>query len=749
MLKNMKPLLILLTLLCSSMAHADTTITVNTTADENGSNSSACSLREAIHVINDKAKKAWGGCAAGGVVGGNIIQLDAQTYTLTLGELNVLTDVTISGKDTIVTDGDDDVTTAIELNPYTGKAPYRKPPVTIIAAAPNSRIISTFSSIGSTLALKDLKLTGGNALYSSNEGNGGAIYASMSLSLDNVIVEASHAHGVLDASVTPNVFRGGMGGAIFLSTSSAGLSLSDSTLRSNDAESTGGALAMVCTENLDLASHTVSISHSLLALNSSGRGAGAIEACGRTTLSLGISTLSGNASAPGFAAVTYRQTVSGQGTFTAVNVTAAEQSGGPVFAVKNVSAIALNNSVLINNSGGNCPADTTGASFPNGNYNAIDDHSCDNLLLPTTNSGNANLAVPAGQFTNELLPLGIQDGWLTAAYLPRTGSQYILNKGNAASECDATDQRNLSRRSGAVCDLGAIERLEPTANDDSGDSRKVAGRVAIIDVLANDVFGEGDLGPNKYADPVADSAQAVTVVNGGGMVTIGTAPPQSVCIWHDKDDPVEEYRNRLVVNNGGVITPDDQPLSCTYHINVVPNGSSTTTSSADVTVTATIKNTAPVAVADVYVRPVGQAILTINPVSNDTDVDDSNGGLLDPRVDVLLSGTVTKVALIHVSTAPQLGKIQGNKVNCPDYTSLNPKQCYTMPIQYVADNSQSPFADSFQYSVYDEDDEASNAVTVTIKTDAPDPNKGETGGSLDIAGGLLLGLLGLRRARKL
>lgn len=738
--KNMKPLLLLAMLFVGNVALAGTvtTVKVTTTADENGSNSGACSLREALHVINDKAKAPWGGCPAGGSVGDNVIQLEAATYSLALGELVVLADVTIAGADTTVSD--DESTTAVDesLNPYTGVAPYRRPPLTIIDANSNSRIINTLGATGSSLSLRDIELRNGRAAYASSQGNGGAIYAALSLTLDNVLITGSYALGFQDNSVTPAVFRGGMGGAIFLSKSSVSLSLSNTSLVANSAEGTGGALAMVCDEDLAPAVHTIAITSSLLAGNISQRGAGVLEACGSTSVELSVSTLSANQSpALGqFGAVTYLQAVSGLGALVVTNVTAAEQNVGPVFSLKGVNSVSLNNSLLIGNDGGNCLLDSD-ISFPSGNYNSIDNASCDALLLSVLNSSSANLHPPANQLANELLtPLALKGG-LTKVYLLNANSAYALNKGLTGDSCSGTDQRGLSRKNGATCDIGAVERLQPTAVDDEAENGTDS-RVIIVDVLANDSFGESDSGPSRFADPDLDGGQeAVEVVNGGDLLSAGP-PPKYVCTWGKKNDSVEAHRNKLIIDNLGAITPEITPITCTYKIHVVSAG--VPDSSTVATVTAAVKNISPKAINNIYVRPVGVSSISINPLSNDTDADDASpfDSLLNPYP-------------IYISSQPTLGHIEGVSGHCPDYNPSSgvEKICYAVPLKYVADNPQSPFADSFQYSVFDDDGKSSTAATVTIKTDAPDIDKGETGGSLDFAGGLLLALLGLRRARKL
>lgn len=753
LIKKMKPCLplaIFLALTSAGQAANTNTIVVNTTDDENGTNPANCSLREALHVINDKAKKAWGGCPAGANVANSIIQLGAGSYVLSLGELVVLTDVTIAGVDTIVKDDEDteDVNEAEEdRNPYTGVAPYRKVPVTIIDAGGNSRIISTLGATGSSFALKDVRLTGGNAAYASNEGNGGAVYSSMSLTLDNVVIDNSDANGQTDTSVVPNVYRGGMGGAVFLSTADADLVLSDASLRGNMAAGTGGAVAMVCNEDLDLANHSVSLTRSLLAGNESARGAGAIEACGRTTLAMATSTLSANISAATYAAVTYRQTGAVQGAVSANFITAAEHATGAVFAFSGLSSIALNNSLIIGNPGGNCVLGS-GASFPSGTFNAVDDTSCDGLLVTSGSQASSNkhpTASPA-LLNNELLPLGIKPGWLTAAYVPALTSANALDAGAALSGCSgATDQRDLPRTSGSACDIGAIERQAVTSVDDTAESEDDTNRLAIIDVLDNDSFGEGDGGPNAYADPDVVGQGEAVVVDTTPVIpgpTVGSTRP--VCVWHNKNDAVEKYRNRLVVDNGGEITPVDTPLQCTYKVRVVPQGLTSAVDSAPATISASIKNASPNALKDVFVRPVGTVSLLINPLANDND--DADGTLFVPPQ---WAGAPFNPIYISTTGKPQLGKIEGATLPCPDNSSLNPKDCYAPPLKYVADNPQSPFSDTFTYYAYDKDGGISGATTVTIKTDAPDPDKGETGGSLDLAGGLLLLLLGLRRARKL
>lgn len=100
--------LILMIVLSGALAtpapvQAGTTILVTTTDDEFGTNSNACSLREAIYAANND--EATGGCAAGS--GTDSIYLEGKQYRLTLsspgedagrsGDLDIRNDLTIVG----------------------------------------------------------------------------------------------------------------------------------------------------------------------------------------------------------------------------------------------------------------------------------------------------------------------------------------------------------------------------------------------------------------------------------------------------------------------------------------------------------------------------------------------------------------------------------------------------------------------------------------------------------------------------
>lgn len=745
--KNMR-WLIAASLMTSLQAYAQTTtIVVNTTADEDATNPAACSLREAVASVNTKT--AVGGCTAGSRTGDNQIQLGAGTYNLVHGEIKITASVTIAGKDTMRPE---------EVNPQTGQKPNRLRPdnaasATVIHAAPGS-VSAAASRIFNALAdvsLRDVVLTGNypaaatidDALTPAQQiaaavpGNGGIISATGSVALDNVIISDAYIYGGATAY---------NGGAIYLGSNEAGLSISDVTFRHNRANGSGAAIAMVCLENGRLAAHNISISRSLFEANRADAGAGAIEVCGSTDLTMSASTLSANRSIPSglmpTGAISYNQTQPGTGSVSFSFVTAAEHAVGPVFSLNALNSIALDHSVLMGNLI-NCQLGSVApTSAPIGDYNVTEstDTSCSPLFTTAPANNNASSTSP---FSAELLPLSDRGG-LVNGYLPSSNSLFVLNKGGIFDACSAVDQRGLVRRSGTACDVGALERMEVTANDDVADSKSNTDRLVIVDVLANDFFGESDSGPNTYAEPAV-------------LVTVN---PGNQCTWIDAsntdypDHP--EYKNHLVVKSIPVIVPPATvpdppgtptgitPIKCQYKVRVVINGSAPATPatlSSVATVSANVKNASPNAVADVYVRPVGTTSITLNPTTNDND--DGDG----------IYGTPAQWAAfpVYISPAnmPQLGTIVGTKGRCADYTATNPKLCYAVPFTYASNNNLSPFTDSFKYSVFDKDGAASAEAVVTIKTDAANPDQGQTGGSLDILGGLILALLGLRRMRKL
>lgn len=726
---------------CAGMPRAALiyTINVDTFSDQNGSDPSHCSLREAVKAVNTRAP--FGGCPAGSAFDTNVIQLQPGDYQLTLGEIHGTAEMTISGADK------QEAARKDIKDPMTGLAPRLARPDyvdqsaslgrtgTYIYAAPNSRI---FDMLGA-LTLNNVVLEGSASAAQSTpttvDGNGGVIMGSSALTLRNVIVRGG--------SVTGSTAAAGNGGAVYLGGDNNGLTLEDVTIESSHADNKGGAVAVLCSQGLSpRANHFISISRSLLIGNSSTNGAGAIEVCGTTDTSLSASTLSGNTSAPSSGALAYVQGAEvNAGKINLSYVTAAEQVGH-VLAVNGVAEVLIKGSLLarFNTAGATTvcfnpdPAVYWMASpTPTGHHNAIDDDaSCDALLAT---SGN-NVKIPLGTDINQVLvgvratpyypttltgrPYGMTD-----YYLPKVAvGSPILDRGEGPSDCSQTDQRGVSRHHGSACDIGAVERLQVTARDDSADSARDTDRKAIVDVLGNDSFGESDAGV------VYDFATvAVQLVN----------DDSGHCVWNPATATTNP--NRLIVSNDGVLTPDASPIVCTYKVVDTNPDPTANTSATAATVKVNIVNAAPNALNDVYVRPVGTPNIEFNPLTNDNDDGDGIYGKVGSAPDWAAFNP------IHITTSPQLGDVTGVETGfCPGSTV---ELCVTPPLTYRAKNAASPFSDSFHYVVYDKDGKTSNDAIVTVATDAPDPDHGGGAGSLDLLAGLALAVLGLRRFRRL
>lgn len=756
-MKKFRPLLAALLVVAAGVPRAGliNTIAVTTTSDEDGTNPAACSLREAIQAVNRMAP--YGGCAPGDAFSDNVIQLEAATYTLTRGQLLVEAEMFIYGKDRLEEQRKEEVDPLTGLKGRRARPDYRDASGatgSTIVATPGSRIFQT----SGPLQAKDLVLQGSSTALA---GNGGVVFAGTSASFDNVILKGGNVSGSTRAA--------GNGGAIYLAGDATALTLTDVTIAGAQAANKGGAVAMLCRSDLnDDAGHTLSFTRVLLRDNTSGGGAGAIEVCGNSGLTLSASTLSRNQSAAGSGAVTYVQGSNkelGQVIFN--YVTAAEQVGHTL-ALNGLANVQLTGSLL---SGFDMPGraaichnpnpavPVSANSAPTGTFNAVDnDGSCTALLSATGN----NLSLVAGSPLSSALvriPLlgeqypataGGAPYGLTDYYLPTSASP-VLDAGEEFASCLAIDQRGQQRRSGDNCDIGAVERLVVTARDDKDINKYKTNRIAAIDVLANDSFGESDTtGPYAFQPNTPDNPGTPADESAPPVVLVSDASGQ--CKWIAPNDPdYPDYAGKLVVNTQGVLTDEDTPLICTYRVRDTEPATSATVATVEVT----IRNAPPVGVEDSYVRPVGTSTIQFNPLDNDNDAGDGDYGLVKhPTSNPLVFTYGPEVAWapfypIEIEEQPQLGQIIGASTGLCPGSSAVPRTCLNPPLRYVANNSQSPFSDTFIYRVYDADGAASNSTTVTVLTDAPDPDKGGGAGSLDLLGGLALVLLGLRRFLRL
>lgn len=686
-------------LVLASMQASAYTISVTTTEDQDGSDDSKCSLREAVKAA--KTSVAYGGCPAGLYGVDNLIQLKAGAYLLQT-ELVVLSGVSIAGASTYREVGDDFGTTA--QNPLTGSDLTRIQPLTTIKPAPgvSIRLINASQASGG-LQLSDVVLEGGNPSSSDPVKNyGGAILSSSSVTLDNVRIRGSHAS---------------RGGAVFLS-GSGGLVATDTEFSGNQATEGGGVVGMSCYMDGSI-SRTISVSRSSFRLNEASAGAGVMQLCGAASMTMQSSTLSRNISSASSGALHFFDSNGADAVAVTLDfVTAAENSGGPVVLSSGPYVWTLKKTAFVANAAGNCSV--TGA---NPDCTAVNPAATDDYYAAEDVFVSADLSV--------FSVAGYQlYGGLVGGYLPDLSSPLL---DAVSTKCVGTDQRNLDRELVAECDIGALERLQVAVVDDQGENKSGDDRRAYVAVLENDSYGE-----DGSAVPVITKPSDFEVVN--KSVTETSSTSCSV-------DRTDASGPRLKVDTIGVVTPQTEPVKCYYQLK---NELGVLFGSV-ATVQVSISNFRPEAENDTYLRPVGVSAIQLNLLANDNDAGDGIYATPKENFTIMIRG---ERPLSGVGVKTQLGTVTGEEVDCADVVgdAVDGAVCFVSGmLTYKADNSSSPFTEEFEYSVYDrhtgEDALESARAVVTISTDAPDPDK--KGGTVDWLLLSLLSLAGLRLSRRL
>ncbi|UNW07629.1 CSLREA domain-containing protein [Acinetobacter variabilis] len=170
----------------SLMAAEDKTIYVTTFADEDGENTSACSLREAIKTA--KLDKSYGGCNVGRTLRNDgsapdVIQLEAGEYKLN-SEIIVESHVNILGKSPF---------NYTQRSPITFLYPTREALTTTISGQGKTRLFNTVASQASMVVNGVILKDGYAAKTSLDKGNGGTFYVAGPLSLVNSEIVNSRA----------------------------------------------------------------------------------------------------------------------------------------------------------------------------------------------------------------------------------------------------------------------------------------------------------------------------------------------------------------------------------------------------------------------------------------------------------------------------------------------------------------------------------------------------------------------------
>ena len=246
-----------------------------------------------------------------------------------------------------------------------------------------------------------------------------------------------------DSTISANTssYRGGA-----IQTIDGDISLIDSTISGNNAGSDGGGI------------HTynggVSLIDSTISGNDAARGGGGVFSYSGDA-SLTNSTISGNTAAVNGGGMYVKSYGGGGGVTltnsTIVNNTVTSGTGGGLYFYYAPSAFNMVNTILANNTGGDCETNNTFTPDTDANN------------LETSSSGDCGIA-PISTADPDLNALA-DNGGPTLTHLPNVGSPVIDAGDN--TNCGAgltitTDQRGEARDDG-MCDIGAVEDTTPLA----------------------------------------------------------------------------------------------------------------------------------------------------------------------------------------------------------------------------------------------------------------------------------------------
>ncbi len=508
--------LIGLSLLCFAFeAHAS--INVTTAADENNTNPSACSLREALAMTNSEdASKGIGGCTNSDTTS-TIILSNKTTYTLNTA-LVVQKSVTLQSTQT----GDIN-NTAGTNNPVIQAVGNHR--IFCIVNTPNTvgcdtQAPASASTTPVAMSISDINLQGcGSSVICDSKG--GIIYNQGKLTLQSsriyngvaTLGGAIYNENVGNVSATTVEFYNNTAqqGAGFYSVSPS-YTIAQSLIRNN-----------VATPNSGFAIYTEISDPKVTAI---------------AAIIKDSTIYSNNAKAANIVAGAAIN-----------NATIVKNQGGVTF---NAAAFSfLNNSIVAGNGGADCSfiagdktpisnilyinscADNQTIGYTvDSNGKRTDNKDPSDTSRPLSNQGPETLMASGAEGSvcplppeNGLLcPFRTQAGQFNGFLLPRLLLSYqtlaespIVNKGS--TNCSTVDQRGKTR---SLCDIGAIELVIPAGNAQTNGQDIIYGQVPTLDLSA--VVGDGQLIP---ASLCAGLYPNITPPNGqwlDGCVRYSTAP---------------------------------------------------------------------------------------------------------------------------------------------------------------------------------------------------------------------------------
>lgn len=805
-MKNYKKALLALAVLANMPLFADTTnqrIEVTTFADEDGENTNACSLREAIKVA--ETRKSAYGCTVFNLNTDQVIQLKAGTYTLNK-ELVPNANISIYGygereQDKIWS----------EKNVLTNDYPALPLLQTRINAAGKSRIFNTAEN-QKALFLQNIILENGTA-----SSQGGAIYAGGNVTLLNTQILNSQAS---------------KGGAVFLGGSGVNLSVTHSLLQGNQA-TTGSVLAMSCLNGTEYAKREVTFTSSSIIKNGSNNSTSTFEFCGEPKAEFTINTIAQNIAStvnggilkftgdaiPG--STTNPSTIlSGGSSLKLQNNTIVENSANTTFLYDSLGGKELNFNIIGYNPNGYACRYLAGSAADLKNsglrlsFNALNlSNSTDKCDLPTEVLSSANKTIDiSGVPFNSLLEH--HDATAVTGFLPLyfplklpEGKEDLIDvDSDGKAVCANIDQRGLARLptnklyyqpvniARNSCDIGSVELMKLTAGDLKGLGNESLTTLLdgyqtqydtveknltnplylyLWDVLKIDLADYKnlldqtkanakyraiyiDLKANGLPLPNEDSSHLLKFFNSTdyniNLESVGTGliddkvsstkkDDKLFCEWNSALQQIIFYRSDDITTQAGDYN------YCKYTVSS-KDGSIQSSGLLE----ARFDNVAPVASdSKVVFQYLANEIIPLNLLkyANDDGDGPANTLITKPNkpqfadLPIYLPSKSSKDGIFTVVKADREGP-------CPGEDKDN--TCYGGNIYIQAKNSFNNFNDTLTYYVYDADNKISNAGTLSLvssNTAAGGGNSGGGGGSLGILSlASLLGLAVYRRYRK-
>lgn len=492
-------------LLCFAFdAHAS--ITVNTTADTSGT--SACSLRDAVAMVNSGSLSTKiGGCTDTDTTP-LIILTVGQTYSLN-GELQLNSTVTLQSSDT----GD-----------LSGTQGTNNP---VIHAVGNHRIFNINPNGTATTPVPavvitgvDLQGCGGPAIC---ESNGGVIFNKGSLNISISRIYSGFAT---------------LGGGIY-NENTGTVTAKTVELKDNTAQQGAAVYSIVA---------ATQITQSLIRENT---------IVGATQPGFAVYTLTVDPTLSSFSGGVTSSTIYNNNS-NAINIvpgivvnssTIVGNQGGVTLNASVDGALA--NSILGNNNGADCTfiagdltpinnivyTNTCGSTSGVSTANTLLSNTGTETLVAEDTSGNGSgtCALPpangllcpfrtyAGQFTGYLLPRLVPTLGATLASAP------IINKGynTGVGQACAVDQRANTR---TLCDIGAIELVIPSGNSQTNGEDILYGQIAKIDL--SPVVGDGQLIPASLCSSLFPSTPVPQSGWVDGCIVYSSAPIKGTAVFN-------------------------------------------------------------------------------------------------------------------------------------------------------------------------------------------------------------------------